>query len=88
METEVARKALLIGDMLLERCTIICRCFLTGQVVKSPYSISLSLRIWVNILPALMWGTAGWSTLPMLLPKEEGMPISFSGMGKQSKALL
>ena len=36
METEVARKALLIGDMLLERCTIICRCFLTGQVVKSP----------------------------------------------------
>ena len=59
-----------------------------GQAVTSPYSISLSLRIWVNILPALMWGTAGWSTLPMLLPKEEGMPISFSGMGKQSKALL
>lgn len=41
------------------RCTIICRCFLTGQAVKFPYSISLSLRIWVNILPGPMWGTAG-----------------------------
>ena len=88
MGTEVAKKVLPIGDMLPERCTIICRCFLTGQAVKSPYSISLLLRIWVNISPVPMWVTAGWSTLPMLLPKEEGMPISFSGMGKQSKALL